>query len=166
MKKLFALMILAPAFLLVWTANVLAQEVTFCPPDLFNMTVDKVVVGPGECIIFNSTIKNGGVQAQSPAATLILVDSIVLNGDVQAIDTTRVFMNGTTVHNGDVIVQDVKENAIIINNTILSGNIQVEGARGDQETAVSSNTVASGNIQITANREVRVSSNEIFLGNL
>ena len=167
MKKLFALMILAPAFLLVWTANVLAQEV-MCPPFVDSVTVDQVVVGPGLCVILDSTIKNGGLQAQSPGSSLVVINSDVLNGDVQAFGIDFVSVSRSLILNGNVSVRDIEESVTIHDNIITNGNIQVEraGLARSPGVGVSNNLLATGNMQLQSNGGVSVGLNELVVGDL
>ena len=167
MKKLFALMILAPAFLLVWTANVLAQEVP-CPPFVLSVTVDQVVVGPGLCFILDSTIKNGGIQAMSPGSSLIVRGSDVLDGDVQAIGIERVEITRSLILNGNVSVREIEEHVSIDTNIIANGNIQVERSMPSQGGIVGmhGNTIVNGNVQLQSNSRVQLTTNTILAGDL
>ena len=150
MKKLFGLVILAPSFVLAWTANVLAQEVT-CPPNQFFVMVDKVEI-VGDCDMLGVTVRNGNVQAKD-IARFRLINSSVWNGDVQTQNVDRLRISGNWIANGNVQVEDSLFLVEVNSNRVDNGNVQVNKS---DDVTVAGNSVPNGNIQVEENDDTLV----------
>ncbi len=107
MKKLLGLVILAPALVLAWTANVLAGE-TICPPNLGVVTVGNVEVPAGLFCFLRGTTVTGNVLVEG---------ALVARAD---------FLTGTPTTIKGNVKGDPADLMLVIEGTVVEGNVQVK----------------------------------------
>ena len=128
MKKLLGLVILAPAFVLAWAANVLAVD-TFCNSVLEFGSFDNLIAVPGgRCTVRFSTVQ-GDVKVE-PGADLALITTTV-GGDVRGKVGSTVIVSFNSLIGGNVVCDQAGGRAgCVIQNSLILGDLEVEGTSG------------------------------------
>ena len=132
MKKLFGLVILAPAFLLAWATSALADERNCGAPMpgfevIGAVTVDNVIVtGEGRTCLLLGTTVTGNVVVEPTNALGANGATIAGNVEADGTDLVQLF-RGTTV-GGDVVIERSASVSPFVNQicgTIIGGNPKI-----------------------------------------